>query len=72
MRVRHYGFLANCCRRKKLVQIRQLLHHQTEEVAREASHLLNGYPCPKCKKGQMIIIEEMMPTNERVAMAMRR
>lgn len=73
MRVRHYGFLANCCRRKKLMQIRQLLHHQTEEVAREASsHLLDGYPCPKCKKGNMIIIEEMMPTSERVGMAMRR
>ena len=72
MRVRHYGFLANCCRRKRLTQIRTLLQSQAEEKEVESQpSLLDGYPCPKCKTGHMIIIEEMMPKNHH-GMAVKR
>lgn len=35
MRVRHYGFLANRCRKEKLAKIRQLLGQRVDEAATE-------------------------------------
>jgi len=32
MRVRHYGFLANRCRKEKLAEIREVLGQRSEEV----------------------------------------
>lgn len=65
MRIRHYGFLANCCRQRKLPQIRQAIEadqvipgHKSEPAA------LTGwadktFPCPACSKGKMHIIGEI-------------
>ena len=63
MRIRHYGFLANCCRKKRLEQIRQRLHCQPfafeDSQTRQAAVTC---PCPRCKKGDMILIAEILPT----------
>ena len=71
MRIRHYGFLANRCRRQKLAQIRQCLKDQAkqevvEAVAHDKSSItvsaVEKQPCcPRCKTGRLIVVGEIMP-----------
>lgn len=67
MRIRHYGFLANCCRERKLVRIRTLLAQPpTEEEKRKPSNAVYPAtdptcPCPKCTEGVLYVIEEIPP-----------
>jgi hypothetical protein len=57
MRLRHYGFLANCCRAQKLQRIRVALGQISEptlpQEADGTASALEGYPCPKCHQGMM-------------------
>ena len=50
MRVRDYGFLANRCRRQRLVQIRRALAvvEQASNVDTAASDAEPTYTCPQC------------------------
>lgn len=61
MRVRHFGFLANRCRRAKLAQIRQQL--AVSEAAPETSSTDTAieptYPCPACRQGRLRIIARL-------------
>jgi hypothetical protein len=71
MRIRHYGFLANRCRRQKLAQIRQSLQAIAEqEIVGQA--FINSQSitvpviekprsCPQCKTGRMIVVGEIAP-----------
>lgn len=67
MRIRHYGFLANCCREKKLALIRQSLAAQSaatreqdaETPARLAVSGRAVYRCPKCKLGRMCLVSRL-------------
>ena len=63
MRIRHYGFLANRCRKDKLVKIRQWLgqrtEHETSDESLEAKS--NDWPCPKCHRGVMRVVLELPP-----------
>jgi len=63
MRIRHYGFLANRCRREKLAKIRQWLSQAvTEEVTDEAAPgRENEWPCPECHRGRLRVISELPP-----------
>lgn len=71
MRIRHYGFLANRCRRQKLAQIRLRLQAHTEQdvVNSESSDHMPEFvsmveqdrPCPRCKTGRLIVIGEIAP-----------
>jgi len=65
MRIRHYGFLANACRRRKLQTIRAALtspQAPAEKVAQEeAPSHFEGYPCPRCHQGVLRIITELAP-----------
>ena len=65
MRIRHYGFLSNASRRKKLPLIREALAapepQEEQEEAQESPGLFEGYPCPKCKQGMLRIIAEIPP-----------
>ena len=64
MRLRHYGFLANCCREKKLALIRRSLAAEAASAGEQdtgtpvslvkKSVLL--YRCPKCKLGRMMLL----------------
>jgi len=62
MRIRHYGFLANRCKRDNLSKCRQLLGvshefcHTVEQSIQQLMLELTGVDitqCPKCKKGTM-------------------
>ena len=74
-RIRHYGWLANCCRGRKLALCRQLLRMPPHEPS---IHLKKGYrqryeeltgrsliQCPVCKQGQMVVIEVLPTTRPR-------
>jgi hypothetical protein len=71
MRIRHYGFLANRCRRQKLAQIRHSLQAAAEQeiIGQVAiSHQPITVPvmekprsCPQCKTGCMIVVGEIAP-----------
>ena len=71
MRIRHYGFLANRCRRQKLAQIRQSLQAQAEQESIEPiTHdnpsitvpvVENPQFCPRCKAGRMVVVGEITP-----------
>jgi len=61
MRICHYGFLANRCRRTKLTQIRTALaqgDHQTvhTETDDKTAGTCDGYPSPRCRIGSVRII----------------
>ncbi|WP_063464932.1 transposase [Ectothiorhodospira sp. BSL-9] len=60
MRVRHYGFLANRCRRQKLEQIRVALRQEgAQKPAASPSTAAAHYPCPRCRSGQLRVIAEI-------------
>jgi len=64
MRIRHYGFLSNRTRRKKLDMIRQCLQAPScEPIKMEIETDKNPVACrcPKCKKGQLLVRYDIMP-----------
>lgn len=66
MRIRHYGFLANSCRKKRLPQLRKAIAEQTEQPLKKQDPLkterpLNEMPCPKCKVGHLWVMVELPP-----------
>ena len=75
MRIRHYGFLANCHRRKKLKLCRQLLgvaehdNSDDEQVLTESTDLPRETEntkrlCPACGKGKMVKVKTLEPTTD--------
>jgi hypothetical protein len=62
MRVRHYGFLSNCCRRKKLSLIQKQTQGATpnkeDSLPASCSH---HWSCPKCKQGELLFVGLNMP-----------
>lgn len=75
VRVRHYGFLGNCCLGKKLPAIREGIERQETQGktprAVSATHaegrvpapeLYQGeYPCKKCHQGRLKVIDIIPP-----------
>ncbi len=53
MRIRHYGILANRCRKASLKIIRQILASPAPIKLAASSHEPATYPCPQCRKGQL-------------------
>jgi hypothetical protein len=74
-RIRHYGFLAGCCRTRRLAQIRSALD-AWEEKAKETSvsdtNETPVYHCPACRIGQLRLIGEVMPHRVQVHTMRRR
>jgi hypothetical protein len=80
MRIRHYGFLANRCRRQRLDEIRAALATRVDEAPTSGARL--GHvreidratttpatcPCPKCKQGRLIVIAVLPPRRREDAM----
>jgi hypothetical protein len=58
MRIRHFGYLANCCREKRLAQIRAAIAEATaieaelESVVNPAGPEVETWLCPACRTGQ--------------------
>jgi len=63
MRIRHYGLLANRCRAKSLKVIRQILQTPTPQTTTNANHAQASYPCPECRKGQLVFKGKIAPVN---------
>lgn len=63
MRVRHYGFLANRCRRRRLAQIRRALAvvETAPDTDKVASDLEPTYTCPHCKQPTLRVIGVLTP-----------
>jgi hypothetical protein len=63
MRVRHFGFLANRCRARRLSEIRAALDAPPPSAteAKEETVPFDGYPCPKCRKRRMQVIAHLAP-----------
>lgn len=68
MRIRHYGFLANCCREKQLNLIRTALSKAKAALAQNITEQktdgalgirIKAYPCPKCRIGQLLVVGEL-------------
>jgi hypothetical protein len=73
-RIRHYGFLAGSCRKKRLAQIREGLAEEktpTDEVKPTGEHREKTYHCPVCKTGVLQLIAEL-PAKGWYNSAMRR
>jgi len=69
-RIRYYGLLGNRHRQEKLAQCRQLLHMESEAESdaeapsdyRDRYEALTGmslHQCPVCRRGRMIIVEQI-------------
>ena len=66
MRIRHYGFMANRCRKVKLAQIRSALAQGDPQTActetdDDVPGAFDGYPCPKCRVGRLRVIGFLAP-----------
>jgi hypothetical protein len=63
MRVRHFGFLANRCRARRLGEIRTALAAPPPEpaTAPETPAPFSGYPCPKCRQGHLRVAATLAP-----------
>ncbi|MFC3391020.1 IS91 family transposase [Aidingimonas halophila] len=63
MRVRHYGFLANRCRRRRLAQIRQALAviDATADADTAAGDSAPTYTCPHCRQPTLRVIGTLSP-----------
>jgi hypothetical protein len=63
MRVRHFGFLANRCRARRLSEIRAALEAPSPQApaAKADTAPFDGYPCPKCHKGHLQVTAHLAP-----------
>jgi hypothetical protein len=63
MRVRHYGFLANRCRRRRLAQIRQALAvvETAPKAGTAASAPEPAYTCPHCRLPTLRVVGTLTP-----------
>ncbi len=63
MRVRHFGFLANRCRARRLAVIRTALAAPAPPVAEAHAPTapFDGYPCPKCRTGRLQVTARLAP-----------
>ncbi len=64
VRIRHYGFLANRCRREKLALCRQLLNPGSRSPSLDTLPPNGTEPfelCPACQKGRMVVLLKLPP-----------
>jgi len=61
VRIRHYGFLANRCRKERLELCQKLLRAQRSQplhaAADETHSTEETRPCPACRQGRMLCVE---------------
>ena len=79
VRIRHYGFLGNRCRREKLGLCRRLIEQsndhisagdqKTERVDLIQPPLADLFLCPVCRKGRMTIVDPMMISTHMIVKA---
>ena len=62
MRIRHYGLLANRCRKASLEMLRKVLERPAEATQEQKKEDRNDYPCPRCRMGHLVAIRLLGPT----------
>jgi len=62
-RIRHYGFLAGCCRAQRILQIRKALAQAESKVDEPCTAVSeeSGYRCPRCKTGRLCWVAVLVP-----------
>ena len=61
-RIRHYGFLAGCCRCERVAEIRTALAAPVvEETTTTSNNVERSYPCPQCKMGHLRSVTIVQP-----------
>ncbi len=68
VRIRYYGFLANCRRREQLALARELLAVPAAEPADEppGADSAPSHRCPLCRQGRMLLVETFEPLQSAV------
>lgn len=63
IRGRHFSFLANRCRARRLAEIRSALAAPLPAAAQsqEQPTPFDGYPCPPCRTGRLQVITRLAP-----------
>lgn len=67
MRIRHFGYLANCCRKRRLPDIRRAIAEattaeQTQAVPENPTGVgVTSWPCPDCQVGRLYSVGEIAP-----------
>ena len=61
MRIRHYGILANRCRKSSITIIRKILSTPEPEQRNTTISEAATYPCPTCRKGQLLPKHKITP-----------
>lgn len=61
MRIRHYGLLANRCRKTSLERIRKILAEPAKFKDEQEVDEAGDYLCPKCHKGHLVAIRRLNP-----------
>ena len=63
VRIRYYGFLANCHRREQLARARELLAVPVAQPPQEPAGADSApqHRCPLCSQGRMLLIETFQP-----------
>ena len=64
MRIRHFGWLANRCRARRLAEVRAAIDAPPREDSaedREEPAPFDGYPCPFCGQGRLRITTVLAP-----------
>jgi len=69
MRIRHYGFLANAVRQKRLNMLRQLLEMYADrkpqtKTTKDKPARLADRSCPKCHQGRMTWLKLIFPKSQ--------
>ena len=69
MRIRHYGFLANAVRQKRLNILRQLLEMYADrkpqtKTTKDKPARLADTSCPKCHQGRMTWLKLIFPKSQ--------
>jgi Putative transposase/Transposase zinc-binding domain len=64
VRIRYYGFLANCCRVEKLKLCRRLIPDgktggKAPQTSAESDSETARTTCPSCRRGKMVIVEKI-------------
>ncbi len=64
MRIRHFGFLANRCRARRLAEVHAAIEVPPREDTSadpEEPACFDGYPCPFCRQGHLRIVAVLIP-----------
>lgn len=69
MRIRHYGLLANRCRKGSLDRIRKILAQPATAIEKQKLDERAKYPCPKCHRGHLIPTRMLNPVWKPVPLA---